>query len=108
MTADRLTAGKSADRLVYDCLEDRSGQVFFGRSFIDQRLDIRFGKYAAASRNRINFLVIFGLFVQPACVCLDPRSHVVDKRPGASGADAVHALFYISAFKINNFCVFAA
>ena len=52
MSADGLTAGKTADGLVDNCLENGSSQVFFGRAVIDQRLDIRFCKYAAAGRDR--------------------------------------------------------
>ena len=40
MTADRFSAGKSADGLIDNCLENRSRQVFFGSTVVDQRLDI--------------------------------------------------------------------
>ena len=40
MTADRFSAGKSTDGLVDNCLENRSRQVFFGSTVVDQRLDI--------------------------------------------------------------------
>ena len=33
---------------------------------------------------------------------------MVDEGAGAAGTDAVHALFYISAFKIDDFGVFTA
>ena len=35
MTADRLTAGKTADRLIDHCLENGGGQIFSGSAFID-------------------------------------------------------------------------
>ena len=38
MSPDWLAAGKSADRLINDGLEDGSGQILFGSPFIDQRL----------------------------------------------------------------------
>ncbi len=63
MPADRFAAGQTADRLIDHCLENGSGQVFFGRAFIDKRLDVGFGKYAASGRDRIKRVVVFGIFV---------------------------------------------
>ena len=40
MTADRFSAGQSTDGLVDNCLENRSRQVFFGGTIVDQRLDV--------------------------------------------------------------------
>ena len=40
MTADRFSAGQSTDGLVDNCLENRSRQVFFGSTIVDQRLDV--------------------------------------------------------------------
>ncbi len=40
MSADRFSAGKATDGLVYDCLKNGGGKVFFGRTFINERLDI--------------------------------------------------------------------
>ena len=71
VTADRLTAGKTADGLVYHCLENRSRQIFSGSTFIDQRLDIGLGKYTATRSDRVDGLVIFGIFIQTCCICLD-------------------------------------
>ncbi len=53
-------------------------------------------------------MVIFRIFIQAGRVRLQKRGHLVDKRTGSAGADAVHPLFYITAFKINDFRVFAA
>ena len=108
MSPDRFAAGQSADRLVDDSLEDGCGQVLFGSPFIDQRLNIRFCKYTTAGGDGIERLVIFGIFIQTRGVCLQQRSHLIDERAGTAGADAVHTLFYISAFKINDLGVFAA
>ena len=63
MAADRLSAGKTGDRLVDDGLENGSRKVFFCRTLIDQRLDIGLRKYAAARSNGIERLVIFCIFI---------------------------------------------
>ena len=108
MSADWFSAGKTTDGLVDDCLENRSRQVFFGSTVIDQRLDICLGKYATAGCNRIKCFVIFGIFVQTGCICLEKGRHLVDERSGTSGADSVHTLLNISIFKIDDLGIFAA
>ena len=52
--ADRLAARKSGNSLVYDSLEDRSRKVGAGSALIDERLDVRFRKYAAARRDGVD------------------------------------------------------
>ena len=56
MTTDRFTAGKTGNRLVYNCLENRCRQVFLRCALVDQRLDIRLCKYTAAGSDRISAL----------------------------------------------------
>ena len=51
------------DGLIYHCLENGCSQVFFGRTFVDQWLNICFGKYTAASCNWINCIIIFCIFI---------------------------------------------
>ena len=51
MAADRFTTGQAADGLVDHCLENGGRQVFFSGAFVDQRLNIRLCKYAAAGSN---------------------------------------------------------
>ena len=63
MAVDRLSAGKAAYGLVDDSLENRSSQIFPRSAFVDQRLDIGFGKYAAARCDWVNLLIIFGIFI---------------------------------------------
>lgn len=46
--ADRPAAGKSADRLVHNALEDGGCHILAACSFIKQRLHITLGKYPAA------------------------------------------------------------
>ena len=54
VTFDRLTTGKAADGLVDNCLENGGGKVVRGGAFIDQRLDVRLGKYTAAGCDGIS------------------------------------------------------
>ena len=68
--ADRLAAGQTADGLVDHRLENGCGQIFPCSSFIDERLDIGFCENAAAGRDRVDHLIIFGIFVQTGCICL--------------------------------------
>ena len=63
MTADRFSAGKTTDGLVDNCLENRSRQVFFGSTVVDQRLNVRFGKYTTTCGNWINCLIISSVFI---------------------------------------------
>ena len=53
VSANRLSTGKARNRLVDDCLENGSRQVFLGRAFIDERLDVGLGKYAASGGNGV-------------------------------------------------------
>ncbi len=108
MSANGFAAGQTADGLVYHCLKDGSGKVFFGGSFVDQGLDIRLGKYAAAGSDGVQRLAAFGVFIQSGSVGLQKRGHLIDKRARASCADAVHPLFYVAALKIDDLGVFPA
>ena len=108
MTADRFTAGQTTDGLVDDCLENRSRKVLLGSPLVDQGLDIGFGENAAAGGNGIKCFVIFCIFIQAGSVCLKERSHLVNEGAGTSGTDAVHTLFDISAFKINDLRILSA
>ena len=70
VSADRLAAGETADGLVYDCLEDRGGEVLTGSPIVDQRLDIGFREYAAAGSDRVDRLIIFCIFIQTGSIRL--------------------------------------
>ena len=70
MSTDWLTTGKTGNRLIDNCLENRCRKVFFRRTFIDQRLDIRLRKYTASCSDRIKCLVILCIFVQTGSICL--------------------------------------
>ena len=102
-----LSAGKAADGLVHHCLENGRGQVFPGSAFINQWLYIRFGKYAAASRDWIDGLVMGGVFVEAAGIGLKQGGHLVDKGTRAACTDPVHPLVN-PAGKVYDFCILAA
>ena len=63
MSADRFTAGKSTDRLVDNRLEDGCRKILAGCTFIDQRLDIGFGKYTTSCSDRVDRFIILGKFI---------------------------------------------
>ncbi len=108
MAADWFAAGKSADGLVDHRLKNRSRQILLGSAFVDQRLDICLGKHAAARRDRIERLIIFGVFVQARCIGLYQGSHLVDKRTCTAGTDPVHALLHIAALEVDDLGIFPA
>ena len=68
--ADWFSAGKTADGLVDHSLENGCGKIFPGSTLVDERLDIGFCENAAAGCNRVDHLVIFGIFVQTGCIRL--------------------------------------
>ena len=108
MPPDGLAAGQAGNGLVDHGLENGDCQILLGGSVVDQGLDIRLGKHAAAGGNGIDSLVVPGIFIQSRGVRLQQRGHLVDKRSCASGADAVHPLLDVSPFKIDDFRVLAA
>ena len=108
MAADRFAAGKTGDGLVYHCLKNRYRQIFLGRALIDQRLNVRLCKDSAACGDRVDRLIVFGVFVQSGRVRLQKRGHLINERAGSSGADAVHSLLDISILKVDDLRVLAA
>ena len=108
VAADRFTAGKTRNGLVDNCLENGSGKILFCCTVVDERLDIGFCEYTAACCDRINRLVMLRVFVESGCIGLQKRSHLVDERTGAAGADTVHTLLHIAAFKIDDLGILTA
>ena len=102
MSTDRLSTGKAGNCLIDYCLKDGRRKVFFGSTFVDQRLDVCFGKNTASGSNRIKGFVILGVFIQACSVCLQKGSHLVNKGSCTSCTDPVHTLFNIATFKIND------
>ena len=107
MAANRLAAGKAGNCLVYDRLENGSGEILAGCALVDERLNIRFRKHATARRNRVNRLVIFCIVIETRSIRLEEGCHLVDERTCAAGADAVHALVN-AAGEVDDLCVLAA
>ena len=62
--SDRLAAGQAGNGLIYDGLKNRGGQIRQGGAFVDQRLNVRLGKDAAAGGNGIDLLIIGGCLVE--------------------------------------------
>ena len=108
VSADRFAAGQSRDGLVADRLENGRREVFPGRAVVDQRLDVRFRKDAAAGGDGINGLVFPRVFVESRGVGLQKVRHLIDEGAGPSGADAVHPLLDGTVLKIDDLGVFAA
>ena len=106
MSTNWFTAGKSTDRLIYNCLENRCRQIFTCCAFVDQWLNIGFCKYTATGCNWIDCFVILGIFIEPGSIRLNKRSHLVNERTGTTGTDTIHTLLNITAFKIYNFGIF--
>ena len=63
VSANRLSAGKTGDRLVDNGLEDGGRQILFRGAVVDQRLNIGFCKNAAAGSDGIKSLIILRIFV---------------------------------------------
>ena len=89
---DGLAAGKTRDGLVYHCLKDGGGEIGGGCPLVDERLNIRFGKDAAAGGDGVELLIISRRVVEACGIGLQKGRHLVDEGAGAAGADAVHAL----------------
>ena len=107
VAADGLAAGKAGDRLVDDRLKDRGGKVRLRRALVDEGLDVRLGEHAAARGDGVDLLIVRGLTVETRGIGLQQGGHLVDKRAGAAGADAVHALFE-PAFEVDDLGILAA
>ena len=67
---DYTSARQAADGLIDDGLKDRDRQILVSSSFVDQRLDIRFGEDAAAGGDRIDRLIRFRQLIQPGGICV--------------------------------------
>ena len=104
---DGLAAGKTRDGLVYHCLKDGGGEIGGGCPLVDERLNIRFGKDAAAGGDGVELLIISRRVVEACGIGLQKGRHLVDEGAGAAGADAVHALLQPTG-EIDDLRVFTA
>ena len=107
MSTDWLATGETTDCLVDHCLKDRSRQIFLCRALVDQGLDIGLGKYTASGSDRVDCLIIFCIFIEPGSISLDQGRHLINKRAGSSGTDAVHALLDVAALEVDDLRVLA-
>ena len=65
VSPDGFSAGQTADGLIDYRLKNRGGKIFFGGPLVDQGLNVRFGKYAAAGGDGVEGLVRSGIGVEP-------------------------------------------
>ena len=107
VSADRLAAGKPGHRLVYDRLKNRCGQILPGGALVDQGLNVRFGKDAAAGSNGIELGAVLCGLVQPGGIGVQECRHLVDKGTCPARADTVHA-FVKAAAEIDDLCILTA
>ena len=107
VTANRLTAGKTRNSLVYNRLINRSRNIFLAGTLVNQRLNISFCKYTTAGRNRINLLSVFRKLVQTVGISFKQSRHLIDKSTRTACTGTVHSLLN-AAFKICNLSVFTA
>ena len=91
--ADRPPLRKTGNRLVYNRLIDRSGNIPRCGALVDQRLHITLGKYTAAGSDRICSFGLFCGFVHLRRIHFHQHRHLVNKRAGASGTASVHPHF---------------
>ncbi len=108
IAADRFSARETGDRLVGDCLENRGGQVFAGRAFVDEGLDICLRENAAAGGDIVNGRIIPRERVEAGGIRFQKGSHLVDKGSCSAGTDAVHPLFRVAVLEVNDLGVFPA
>ena len=106
IAADRLSTGKTADRLVDNRLKNGSGQILLRSTLIDQRLDISLCKYTASGCDRVDGFVVLGIFIKTGCIRLEQCRHLVDEGTGTAGTDSVHSLVNTTS-KIYNLGILA-
>ena len=104
---DGLSLGQTGDGLIHHRLENGGCQILPGSALVDERLNVGFGKYAAAGGDGINHLVVLCQLVETGGIRIQKRCHLVDEGAGTAGADAVHPLVD-AAPEINDFGVLTA
>ena len=108
MSADRLAACQPCDGLIDNRLKNRSRQILFFGTLVNQGLNIRLCEYTTTGRNGINHLISLCQLIQSCCICLQKTCHLVDKGACTTGTNTVHSLLYVAAFKIDNLGILAA
>ena len=107
VTAYRLSARKTGNRLVDDGLKNGRGDIFAAGAFVDERLHVGFRKNAATRGNRVDRVRVFCKRIETVGVRFKESGHLIDKGSGTARARTVHALLD-PAFKIRNLRIFAA
>ena len=107
VAADRVTTGQARNSLVCNGLEDGSCNVSRSGTLVEQRLNVRLCKNAAARCNWVDLLDVFCQLIEAGCVGLEERRHLVDERTGTTCARTIHALLN-TVVKVDDLCVLAA
>ena len=107
VSANAAALGKARDGLVHHGLINTGGHILLPRPLIQQGLNVRFGEHAAAGGDGIDAAMVQAERVQFSHGDVQKGGHLVDKRPGAAGAGAVHALIN-AAVKKDDLRVLAA
>ena len=84
---------QAGNGLVYHGFINRSSHILGACALIDQRLDIAFGKHAAAAGDGVGALCLLGSLVHFLGAHFQQGGHLVNKSARAACAAAVHAHF---------------
>ncbi len=82
---------QTADGLLGNGVEAGKRDVLLRHTLVQQRLDVGFRVHAAAARDGVHRLALFGQVVELLGGDLQQGADLVDERAGAAGAAAVHA-----------------
>ena len=107
LPVDRAAARETGNRLIHHRLENRQRDVCVRRAFIQKRLDVRLRKDAAARRDGIHPLCLFGELPEARRIHRKERRHTVDESPRPAGASAIHALIHPAA-QVGDLLILAA
>ena len=91
--------GQTGHGLVHHRLENRRGDILLASALVQDGLNVALGEHPAPGGDGIDFRMLQGQPVQLVHVHVHQGSHLVDERPGASGAGAVHPLLQRAAEK---------
>ena len=84
---------QAGDRLIDHRLENAGGDVLLFGALVQKRLNVRFGKHAAAGSDGIHLFRLQGELVHLVHGEVEQGGHLVDKGARAARAGTVHALF---------------
>ena len=91
--------GQAGHRLVHHGLENGGRHVLLPSALVEDGLDVALGEHAAAGGDGVDLLVLQAQRVQLVHAYVHQGGHLVDERPGAAGAGAVHPLLQRAAEK---------